>query len=56
MKIIIGGDLVPTKSNYELFEKADVSELFWEKIINELKTADIRMFNLEALFMTIILQ
>lgn len=48
MKIIISADLVPTQSNYELFEKADTVELFGEKIIDELKSADIRIFNLEV--------
>ena len=50
MKILISADLVPTRSNYELFEKADINELFGEKIIDELKSADIRIFNLEVPF------
>ena len=48
MKIIISADLVPTQSNYELFDKADTVELFGEKIVEELKGADIRIFNLEV--------
>lgn len=50
MKILISADLVPSKSNYELFEKADINELFGEKIIDEMKSADIRIFNLEVPF------
>lgn len=47
-KILIGADLVPTKSNYELFENEKVGELFGEELIHFLAEADFRIFNLET--------
>jgi poly-gamma-glutamate synthesis protein (capsule biosynthesis protein) len=46
--IIIGGDLVPTKTNFSLFENAYVEELFGEELLNVLNNSDIRIFNLEV--------
>jgi len=46
--IIIGGDLVPTTTNYHLFEKGDVHALLGHKLFNLLNDADFRIFNLEA--------
>ena len=46
--IIIGGDLVPTKSNYSLFEEANVDSLVGEEILNILKKSDFSIFNLEV--------
>lgn len=48
VKITIGGDLVPTKTNYDLFTKGDVKALFGEKILEELEKADLRIMNLEV--------
>ena len=48
MSIIIGADLVPTKSNYDLFEAADIKTLFGEKLLKEIGAADYRIFNLET--------
>ena len=48
MKIIIGGDLVPTESNYDLFEKGDVETLLGEELLNTWRDSDIRIFNLEV--------
>ncbi|WP_334103101.1 CapA family protein [Mesotoga prima] len=48
MKIIIGGDLVPTESNYDLFEKGDVKTLLGEELLNTWRDSDIRIFNLEV--------
>lgn len=47
-KILIGSDLVPTKTNYDLFEAADLKTLIGEKLITELESADFRIFNLES--------
>lgn len=48
MKIIIGADLVPTESNYELFNNADVDALIGSHLNNVLSEADYRIFNLEV--------
>lgn len=48
VKIAIGGDLVPTKTNFDLFSKGDVKALFGEKILKELEKADFRIINLEV--------
>lgn len=48
MKIIIGADLVPTESNYELFNNADVKVLIGSDLNNILSEADYRIFNLEV--------
>lgn len=48
VRIIIGADIVPTKSNFELFVKAKVEELVDSKILNVLNNADYRIFNLEV--------
>lgn len=48
MNILIGADLVPTKSNFEHFKSGNVEEIFDEKILNVLKEADYRIFNLEV--------
>lgn len=47
MNIIIGADLVPTKSNIELFEKGDVNTLLGSDLIDIIHSADYRIFNLE---------
>lgn len=48
MKIIIGGDLVPTESNKELFVGADTSSLLGKKLLEIWQNADLRIFNLET--------
>jgi poly-gamma-glutamate capsule biosynthesis protein CapA/YwtB (metallophosphatase superfamily) len=48
MRIIIGADLVPTESNYKLFNNADVDALIGSDLNNVLSEADYRIFNLEV--------
>jgi len=48
MKIVIGADIVPTKSNAELFSAGDVKTLFGGAILDYLGSADFRIFNLEV--------
>lgn len=48
MEILIAGDLVPTQSNINLFNKADVNSLLGEDLLAIWKSADIRIFNLEV--------
>ena len=48
MKIIIGADLAPTKSNYELFINADMDNLVGCELMNLLQKYDFRVFNLEV--------
>ena len=47
-KCIIGADLVPTKSNIDLFANADVETLIGKDIENLLANADFTIFNLEV--------
>lgn len=47
-KIIIGGDLVPTNSNKEEFINGNIENIVDSKIINILKNANYRIFNLET--------
>ena len=46
-KILIGGDICPTKSNYSIFEKGDV-ELLFDKMLNILNDNDLNIVNLEC--------
>lgn len=48
MSILIGADLVPTESNYDLFEKSDLEALFGDELLNLISNADFRIFNLET--------
>lgn len=48
MSILIGADIVPTKSNYDLFEKGDALELVGQELLAILYNADFRIFNLEV--------
>jgi len=48
LKILSGGDLVPTESNFELFNSANTAELFGVDLLEVLKKADFRVFNLEV--------
>ncbi len=48
MKILIGADLVPTESNTTLFAEGNAEALVGTKLLEELRTADYRIFNLEV--------
>lgn len=48
MNIIIAGDLVPTKSNIDLFNNADINALIGDELANVWNSADVRIFNLEV--------
>lgn len=48
MKLLIGADLVPTDTNLELFSSADAKELVGQELLDILKAADYRVFNLEV--------
>jgi poly-gamma-glutamate synthesis protein (capsule biosynthesis protein) len=48
MQIIIAGDLVPTKSNIELFNSADLKMLLGEELLSIWNSVDVRIFNLEV--------
>ncbi len=48
MKLLIGGDLVPTKSNTSLFASTDVDALLGNELHTLLSGADYRLFNLEV--------
>lgn len=48
VKIIIGADIVPTKSNYEYFKNADIRKLIGNELQEKLKNADFTIFNLEV--------
>ena len=47
-KIIIGGDLVPTESNCELFEDGDAKKLIGEELLDKFNNAEFSIFNLEV--------
>jgi len=48
MKILIGADLVPTESNIPLFCKGDALSLVGDSLLQYMKKADYRIFNLEV--------
>lgn len=48
MKIIIGADIVPTKSNFELFSAGNAKALVGSELSEVLSTASYRIFNLEV--------
>ncbi|MGG1486478.1 CapA family protein [Peribacillus castrilensis] len=48
MQLIIGGDLVPTKPNLDLFNKAEIISLLGEELCLLWNSADFRIFNLEV--------
>lgn len=48
MSILVGADIVPTKSNYELFENAEVDSLVGSDLAAVLAEANFRIFNLEV--------
>lgn len=48
MKILIGADLVPTESNFILFQDSDVKSLVGDDLLAILDSADYKCFNLEV--------
>lgn len=48
MGILIGGDLIPTNSNIDLFNNGDVNGLLGDELHSIWSKADIRIFNLEV--------
>ena len=48
MKILIGADLVPTETNISLFAAGDAVSLVGEDLLQHLRDADYRIFNLEV--------
>lgn len=48
MSILIGADIVPTKSNIEQFNKGDAAFLVGSELLKILNDADYRIFNLEV--------
>ena len=48
IKILIGADICPTKTNFGLFEKCDTEALIGKKLLSLLKGADYTIFNLET--------
>jgi len=48
MQLIICGDLVPTKSNIDMFISADINTLLGEKLLSIWNSTDVRIFNLEV--------
>lgn len=48
MKLIIGGDLVPTKINDDIFSNGNIEELVGIEVHNICRDADISIFNLEV--------
>lgn len=48
VKLIIGADIVPVKSNTELFNRADSKALIGDALYDKLNEADFRIFNLET--------
>ena len=48
MQIIIGADIVPTASNQHIFENAQMEQLIDNRLMEVLRDADYRIFNLEV--------
>ena len=48
MKVLIGADVVPTESNFDLFSEGNRSKLLGEELDKIWSSADIRIFNLEV--------
>lgn len=48
MKILIGADIVPTISNQRMFENEQMDQIVDDKLLEILKNADYRIFNLEV--------
>ncbi len=48
MKIIIGADIVPTKSNQHIFENGQMEQIVDSNLLEILQNSDYRIFNLET--------
>lgn len=48
MSVLIGADFVPTESNKEYFSEGNISYLFGNELLDILRRADYRIFNLET--------
>ncbi|MBE5754583.1 MAG: CapA family protein [Clostridiales bacterium] len=48
MSIVIGADIVPLKSNFELFNSGDALALIGKELFDILKNTDYHVFNLEV--------
>lgn len=48
MRLLIGADIVPTKSNQEYFINGEVEKFVYKELKTILNTADYRIFNLEV--------
>lgn len=48
ISVIIGGDFAPTETNYELFDSGNIEQIFGMALLDLLKQADFRIFNLEV--------
>ena len=48
ISLFIGGDFVPTQSNVKYFNDGNIETVFDTGILNFMKDADFRIFNLEA--------
>ena len=48
MKIIIGADFIPTKSNIQNFNRENIAKIVDSEIIKLIHSADYKIFNLEA--------
>jgi poly-gamma-glutamate synthesis protein (capsule biosynthesis protein) len=48
MQLMIGGDLVPTHSNIDLFSDANITDLLGDDLFSMWNATDIRIFNLEV--------
>lgn len=48
MNILIAGDLVPTKSNYNLFNKGTLIDIIGEKLFSIWTSSEFKIFNLEV--------
>ena len=48
MRIIIGGDVVPTENNIEIFKSGDIKQLIGTELLDILNSCDFSAFNLEV--------
>ena len=48
MKILIGADIVPTKSNQQYFENVQINRIIDKDLLEIINNADYRIFNLEV--------
>ena len=47
-KLIIGADIVPTTSNQDIFENAQMEHIIDKDLLEVLRDVDYRIFNLEV--------